>query len=88
MEPGTGDWAAHLLAAPVACEPGHPVSTIYVTLPEGVAEAEVRDAIRSMYAGEPFVYLLPAGQVATLAHTVDTNYLRHRPDRCARHAAP
>ena len=27
-----------------------------------------------MYADEPFVYLLPQGQVATLAHTAHTNF--------------
>jgi N-acetyl-gamma-glutamyl-phosphate reductase len=50
------------------------VSTIYVTLPDGVGEAEVRQHYQAMYSAEPFVYLLPAGQVATLAHTTGTNY--------------
>lgn len=49
------------------------VSTIYVTLPEGIAEAEVRQGYRTLYQKEPFVYLLPPGQVATMAHTVGTN---------------
>ena len=50
------------------------LSTIYVNLPEGVTEAEVREAYRTMYAGEPFVYLLRPGEVATLNHTVNTNF--------------
>jgi len=50
------------------------VSTIYVTLPGGVAEADVRERYAAMYADEPFVYLLPPGEVATMAHTVNTNY--------------
>jgi len=50
------------------------LSTIYVNLPEGVTEAEVRERYTAMYANEPFVYLLKPGQVATLAHTVGTNY--------------
>jgi N-acetyl-gamma-glutamyl-phosphate reductase len=50
------------------------LSTIYVTLPEGVTEAEVRGQYQAMYAAEPFIYLLPAGQTATLAHTAGTNY--------------
>jgi N-acetyl-gamma-glutamyl-phosphate reductase len=50
------------------------VSTIYVNLPEGVTEAEVRECYTAMYHAEPFVYLLPAGDVATMAHTVGTNY--------------
>jgi N-acetyl-gamma-glutamyl-phosphate reductase len=50
------------------------LSTIYVTLPAGVSEAEVRERYAAMYTGEPFVYLLPKGQVATFAHTANTNY--------------
>jgi N-acetyl-gamma-glutamyl-phosphate reductase len=50
------------------------LSTIYVTLPAGVPEGQVREAYAAMYATEPFVYLLPPGQVATFAHTANTNY--------------
>jgi N-acetyl-gamma-glutamyl-phosphate reductase len=50
------------------------LSTIYVTLPAGVTEGQVREAYAAMYAAEPFVYLLPKGQVATFAHTANTNY--------------
>jgi N-acetyl-gamma-glutamyl-phosphate reductase len=50
------------------------VSTIYVRLPDEVAEAEVRGQYSAMYGQEPFVYVLPPGQVATLGHTVGTNY--------------
>lgn len=49
------------------------LSTIYVTLPEGVDEAAVRERYAAMYAGEPLTYLLPAGQVATFGHTAHTN---------------
>lgn len=49
------------------------LSTIYVTLPEGVGEAAVRERYAAMYAGEPFVYLLKSGQVASFAHTAHTN---------------
>lgn len=49
------------------------LSTMYVTLPEGVDEASVRAAYAEAYAGEPFVHLLPAGQVATLRHAVHSN---------------
>lgn len=49
------------------------LSTIYVTLPEGVEEAEVRARYAAMYAGEPLTHLLPAGQVATFGHTAHTN---------------
>jgi N-acetyl-gamma-glutamyl-phosphate reductase len=50
------------------------LSTIYVTLSADVSEAEVRERYAAMYADEPFVYLLPKGQVATFAHTANTNY--------------
>lgn len=49
------------------------LSTIYVTLPEGVGEAEVRERYVTMYADEPLTYVLPAGQVATFGHTAHTN---------------
>ncbi|MCX6027902.1 MAG: N-acetyl-gamma-glutamyl-phosphate reductase [Chloroflexi bacterium] len=50
------------------------LSTIYVTLPEGVTEGDVRVRYEAMYADEPFVYVLPTGQVATMGHTVRTNF--------------
>jgi N-acetyl-gamma-glutamyl-phosphate reductase len=50
------------------------VSTIYVTLPDGVDETDVRRRYATTYRDEPFVYLLPRGQVATMGHTVNTNY--------------
>ncbi len=50
------------------------LSTIYVTLPEGVSEAQVREKYQAMYADEPLVYLLKPGQVATMGHTTNTNF--------------
>lgn len=49
------------------------LSTIYVTLPDGVDEAAVRAVYAEAYDSEPFVHLLPAGQVATLHHTLRSN---------------
>jgi N-acetyl-gamma-glutamyl-phosphate reductase len=49
------------------------LSTIYLALPDGVGEAEVRGRYAARYAGEPFVYLLSDGHPATLAHAVNTN---------------
>jgi N-acetyl-gamma-glutamyl-phosphate reductase len=46
---------------------------MYVALPDGVDEAPVRTAYAEFYAGEPFVHLLPAGQLATLHHVVHSN---------------
>ncbi len=50
------------------------LSTVYVNLPAGVTEAQVRDAYAEAYDFEPFVHLLKPGQVATLAHAVHTNF--------------
>jgi N-acetyl-gamma-glutamyl-phosphate reductase len=50
------------------------LSTIYVTLPDGVNEAQVRERYAAMYADEPLVYLLKPGQVATMGHTTNTNF--------------
>ncbi len=50
------------------------LSTIYVALPEGVNEADVRAAYEAKYSDEPLVYMLRAGQVATMGHTTNTNF--------------
>ena len=49
------------------------LSTMYVSLPEGVDEGAVRAAYVDAFDAEPFVHLLSAGQVATLQHAVHTN---------------
>ena len=64
------------------------LSTMYVSVPAGVTERQVRDLYAETYAGEPFIHLLPASQTATLRHTVYTNRVAisitsvdpHRPD--------
>jgi N-acetyl-gamma-glutamyl-phosphate reductase len=49
------------------------LSTMYVSVPHGVTEAQVRELYAEEYAGEPFIHLLPAGQQASLHHTTHTN---------------
>jgi N-acetyl-gamma-glutamyl-phosphate reductase len=49
------------------------LSTIYVSVPAGVTEQAVRDLYAETYAGEPFIHLLPAGQIAAVRHTAHTN---------------
>ena len=49
------------------------LSTIYVEVPAGVTEARIRELYGENYAGEPFIHLLPPGEEASLAHTVNTN---------------
>lgn len=49
------------------------LSTIYVRLAPELTPAQVRARYQERYADEPFVTLLPEGQVPTLHHTVHTN---------------
>ena len=49
------------------------LSTMYVTAPAGVSERQIRDLYTTTYAGEPFIHLLPAGQLATLRHVTHSN---------------
>ena len=49
------------------------LSTIYAPLRTGWTEAAVRGLYADVYSSEPFVRLLPPGEVATLAHAVGTN---------------
>lgn len=57
------------------------LSTMYVSVPNGVTEADVRGAYAQTYAGEPFIHLLPPGELATLRHVTYTN-------RCAVSVTP
>lgn len=49
------------------------LSTLYVDVDPNLSPAAVRDLYAEAYANEPFVHLLPSGQVATLRHTVGSN---------------
>jgi N-acetyl-gamma-glutamyl-phosphate reductase len=49
------------------------LSTIYVRVAPDWDEARLRSLYQEMYQGEPFVRLLPAGQLASIAHTTHTN---------------
>jgi N-acetyl-gamma-glutamyl-phosphate reductase len=49
------------------------LSTIYVTLKPGWSVGELVAAYRQVYAGEPFIHVLPAGQLASLAFVRETN---------------
>ncbi len=50
------------------------LSTMYVRLNDQWNEASLRDLYGEAFRGEPFVRVLPPGQIATLAHSVYTNY--------------
>ncbi|MFQ5401190.1 MAG: N-acetyl-gamma-glutamyl-phosphate reductase [Anaerolineae bacterium] len=61
-------FSPHLLPVPRGI-----LSTIYVRLAEGVQAEALRELYGRVYADKPFVHLLPAGQLATLAHVTRTN---------------
>jgi N-acetyl-gamma-glutamyl-phosphate reductase len=49
------------------------LSTMYVRVAASWTEDMIRSLYVESYAGEPFVRVLPAGQLATIAHTSHTN---------------
>lgn len=49
------------------------LSTMYVSVPGSVSAEDVRRVYAQTYAGEPFIHLLPADQIATLRHVTYTN---------------
>jgi N-acetyl-gamma-glutamyl-phosphate reductase len=49
------------------------LSSIYVDVPVSVGPAEVLALWQQAYGDEPFVHVLPAGSLATLAHVTFTN---------------
>jgi N-acetyl-gamma-glutamyl-phosphate reductase len=50
------------------------LSTMYVRLNDGWDEKRLRELYTQSYENEPFVKILPSGQIATLNHSVNTNY--------------
>ena len=61
-------FSPHLLPVPRGI-----LSTIYVTLDESPNMNKVREIYGRYYNNEPFIKLLPEGQLATLAHVTHTN---------------
>lgn len=49
------------------------LSTIYVTVSETITLETLHSLFYRTYAEEPFIWVLPLGQLATLAHAVHTN---------------
>ena len=49
------------------------LSTMYISVPAGVTESHVRSVYTEAYGGEPFIHLLPSGELATLRHVTETN---------------
>ena len=61
-------FSPHLLPVPRGI-----LSTIYVPLTPGGDEAAIRRVMIEAFEGEPFVKILPAGKLASLAHANYTN---------------
>jgi N-acetyl-gamma-glutamyl-phosphate reductase len=49
------------------------LSTIYVSVSPSVTLKSLHNAYNEAYAREPFVWLLPEGQLASMAHAIHTN---------------
>ncbi len=49
------------------------LSTLYVTLAQNSSIETIHQLYADIYAGEPFMWLLPPGQLAAMAHTQRTN---------------
>lgn len=50
------------------------LTMLYVTLTDAAAREDWQAIFAKRYEGEPFVRVLPKGQIATIAHTTHTNY--------------
>ncbi len=61
-------FSPHLLPVPRGI-----LANIYVPLANSAEEADLRALYETTYADEPFVNVLPAGELASLAHVVHTN---------------
>ena len=66
-------FSPHLLPVPRGILANVYLPLAGVPLGEGMGETAVRTLYETAYADEPFVHVLPAGQLATLAHAVGTN---------------
>jgi N-acetyl-gamma-glutamyl-phosphate reductase len=49
------------------------LSTLYLPISSSLDADSLHEVFQQTYADEPFVWLLPAGQLATMAHAVQTN---------------
>ena len=49
------------------------LSTIYVSVPARLSMLTLHKVFSDIYANEPFIWLLPEGQLASIAHAVGTN---------------
>ena len=64
---------ADFLAPSFASESRHSIHDVCAT-ERRLDEKRLRDLYYETYRAEPFVKILPSGQIATLNHSVNTNY--------------
>ena len=67
-EPLTVTFSPHLLPVNQGI-----LSTLYVRLKDPLTSEDLNALYREVYAGEPFMHILPPGKLATLRHVVNTN---------------
>lgn len=68
-----GDGRALIFAPHLTPVPRGILSTIYVPVPPSATAQSLHNVFGEVYAGEPFIWLLPEGGLATMAHAVHTN---------------
>jgi N-acetyl-gamma-glutamyl-phosphate reductase len=68
-----GDGNSLIFAPHLTPVPRGILSTVYVPVSPSVLPITLHNIFRDKYADEPFVWLLPEGELATMAHAVYTN---------------
>ena len=64
---GWSDWQPSLIFSPhLVPIPRGLLSTVYVPLPSGWVESQLRDLLLETYADEPFINVLPEGELASM----------------------
>lgn len=71
---GWSDWQPQLIFSPhlVPISRGL-LSTVYVPLPSGWVESQLRDLLLETYADEPFINVLPEGELASMRQVNHSN---------------
>ena len=71
---GWSDWQPSLIFSPhLVPIPRGLLSTVYVPLPSGWVESQLRDLLLETYADEPFINVLPEGELASMRQVNHSN---------------
>jgi N-acetyl-gamma-glutamyl-phosphate reductase len=68
-----GEGSSLIFAPHLTPVPRGILSTIYVPVSPSLTAQSLHNVFRERYADEPFIWLLPEGELATMAHAVHTN---------------